>query len=226
MPRLAPPPPPLTQPERLARMRFVFGKLGDARWLSHRNVMDLLERALRAADVPVRYTEGYNPHIRLSMGPALALGHEALAEPFDVDCHAAVSEQMLERANRVLPDGLTLDSVHTLPEGTRKLGKSVRSCRYRVSLCRGAAIRSSELERLGAVAGVLAWREEGDDLLVTLNARQTDGPTPGVKKLLAELGVEDEVALQARVIREAVLVDGWEALDVERRASKVLQGEE
>ena len=63
----------------------VFEKLGDARYLSHRNVMDVLERALRAARVPVRYTEGFNPHIRLSMGPALPLGSESRHELFDLD---------------------------------------------------------------------------------------------------------------------------------------------
>jgi len=90
LPRVLPTPPPLTQPDRVARVRFTFAKFGDARFLSHRNVMDLLERALRAAAVPVRYTEGYNPHIRLSMGPALPLGAEALAEMFDVECHGDV----------------------------------------------------------------------------------------------------------------------------------------
>ena len=65
--------------------RFTFEKLGDARYLSHRNTMDVLERALRASGAPVRYTEGYNPHLSISMGPALPLGHESRHELFDVD---------------------------------------------------------------------------------------------------------------------------------------------
>ncbi len=51
LPRVFPAGGPLGQPERFARYRFTFQKLGDARWLSHRNVMDLLARALRAADL-------------------------------------------------------------------------------------------------------------------------------------------------------------------------------
>ena len=94
--------------------------------------MDLLERALRAAAVPVRYTEGYNPHIRLSMGPALPLGAEALAEMFDVECHGDVEAGMLTRANRVLPEGLQLTACERLPEGSPSLGKAVGACRYRL----------------------------------------------------------------------------------------------
>ena len=61
-------------PESARTYRLAFEKLGDARYLSHRNTMDVLERALRASGAPVRYTEGYNPHLRLSMGPALPPG--------------------------------------------------------------------------------------------------------------------------------------------------------
>jgi radical SAM family uncharacterized protein len=64
------------QPPVHRRYRFVFSKRGDARWLSHRQLMDALERMIRAAQLPVRYTEGFNPHIRLSMGPALPVGFD------------------------------------------------------------------------------------------------------------------------------------------------------
>ena len=206
-PRVLPDPPPLTQPERVARVRFTFSKLGGARFLSHRNVMDLLERALRAAAVPVRYTEGYNPHIRLSMGPALPLGAEALGERFDVECHGAVELGMLSHANRVLPEGLQLTACERLPEGSPSLGKAAAACRYRLRRLPGmpawphALIAASD-----GVPGILDWRVEGDDLVVTANARQSDGPTPGARTILAALGVPDERIPLVPVLREAVLL--------------------
>ena len=60
-------------------------RTGDARFLSHRNTMDVLERAIRAAGLPARYSEGFNPHMKLSMGPALALGLESRHEVFDAE---------------------------------------------------------------------------------------------------------------------------------------------
>src|SRR5262245_21184266 len=73
------------QGDTVVRHRVTFSKTGDARLLSHRNTMDLLERAIRAAGLPARYSEGFNPHMRLSMGPALALGIESRHEVFEVD---------------------------------------------------------------------------------------------------------------------------------------------
>jgi radical SAM family uncharacterized protein len=208
LPRVFPSGEPLAQPERLARYRFTFEKLGDARWLSHRNVMDLLERALRAAEVPVRYTEGYNPHIRLSMGPALSLGYEAVAERFDVECHAPVEIGMLSRANRVLPEGLQLTGCEALPEGTPSLGKSVAACRYR--LRRPPEMPCWPISRVGLgdlAAGVLEWRVDGDELGVTLDARQAGGRALSVKGLLTALGFAEEARCLVHVVREAVLLE-------------------
>ena len=205
--------PPLTQPDRVARVRFTFAKFGDARFLSHRNVMDLLERALRAAAVPVRYTEGYNPHIRLSMGPALPLGAEALAEMFDVECHGDVEAGMLTRANRVLPEGLQLTACERLPEGSPSLGKAVGACRYRLRRLPGMPAWPDSRGGPGeASGGVLDWRVDGDDLVVTLNARQTDGPTTGAKALLAALGVAEKQIPLVPVIREATIIEARRAV--------------
>jgi radical SAM family uncharacterized protein len=204
LPRVLPDPPPLTQPPRAASYRFIFQKLGDSRYLSHRNVMDLLERALRAAAMPVRYTEGYNPHIRLSMGPALSLGAEALAEPFDVECHGEVTQEMLARANQVLPPGLALISAARLRDGAPSLGKSIAGHRYRILGAPGLPAWPAAAPP--ALDGVLAWSVEGDDLIVTVNARQADGPTPGVKQLLSAAGVAAERSVDVRVTRETLSI--------------------
>ncbi|MFN7985997.1 MAG: TIGR03960 family B12-binding radical SAM protein [Thermoanaerobaculia bacterium] len=117
--------------------RVAFEKLGDARYLSHRNVMDVLERALRAARVPVRYTEGFNPHIRLSMGPALPLGSESRHELFDLDVVDALTPEHLAAVNDRLPPGVRLLGWTELPPGAPSLGKAATEGVYRFTLPNG-----------------------------------------------------------------------------------------
>ncbi len=205
-PRVLPPAAALTQPETLARVRFSFAKRGDARWLSHRNVMDLLERAVRAAAIPARYTEGYNPHIRLSMGPALSLGHESEREFFDLDCHAPVTDDMVARANAVLPDGLRLLGFETLAAGAPSLGRSLGTCRYRVALPEAAAAWPARPPH--DIAGLLDWRTDGTDLVVTLNANQRRGPAPGIRAVLGALDLPPEALRGMSVRRESTLASG------------------
>jgi len=186
------------------RYRFAFRKTGDARFLSHRQVMDALERAFRGARLPVRFTTGFNPHIRLSMGPALPLGHEGVREMFDVETTAPIGTGHLDSANRLLPRGLRLLDAERLLPGAPGLGKAIVSARNRIAPPEHAAWPPKP-ERLppDLAAGVLAWELQPDrSLLVDLNLRQADGPTPGLKKVLLGTGFPaDEIPL-LRVVRE------------------------
>ncbi len=210
------PPPPHTRPERdrpgggvsppSRRHRFTFAKTGDARFLSHRLLMDALARALRGAGLPVKYTEGFNPHIRLSMGPALPLGYEGLAETFDVDCTAPVRPHHLDRVNRLLPEGLRVLDVNPLLAGAPSLGKLAASALYRIVPPADREWPRERPELPGEIAGgILAWTVlPGGTLRVELNLRQSEGPTPTVKQLLAALGVPEEEIPLVRVTRETV----------------------
>jgi hypothetical protein len=131
--------------------RFTFEKLGDARYLSHRNTMDVFDRALRASRAPVRYTEGYNPHLRMSMGPALPLGHESKHELFDVDVLDVLTDAHVEAVNARLPDGLTITTCAELPKGAKSLGRAATEAVYSFTLPNGET-REERLSLMGATA--------------------------------------------------------------------------
>jgi radical SAM-linked protein len=197
------------QPPVHRRYRFTFNKLEGARWLSHRQTMDAFERILRAAGLPVRYTEGFSPHIRLSMGPALSVGHEGEAEIFDVDCTAPITAQHIANANAVLPDGVKIIDAQPLLPGAPSLGKLVAASRYRIApspqLDPWPESPDSLDEELRA--GVKSWRLLDDgSLRVELNARQGDGPLVSPKKLLLGLGVDEDRALRVGVTREMLVL--------------------
>lgn len=202
VPRLLPPPAALTQPPATFRAQVRFVKLGEARWLSHRNVMDLLERAIRAAGWPVRYTEGFNPHIRLSMSPALGVGQEALVDFFEVECHDEVTPGMLAQANAVLPGGLELRQVVTRPLASPTLGKQLQALRFHIT--NGAAGRP--WPPAPSLPGLLAWDASGQTLLVTLDARPGGAPTAGLRDVLAALDHEGHPSAW-RIGRETLLAE-------------------
>jgi radical SAM family uncharacterized protein/radical SAM-linked protein len=208
------------QPPVHRRYRFVFTKSGDARWLSHRQLMDLLERMVRAARLPVRFTEGYNPHIRLSMGPALPVGYEGRAEVFDLDCTAPLRPQHLQRANALLPEGVEILDARPLLPGVPKLGRVVAAARYRIASTEDIdPWPASEAELSDQIRdGVRRWQILDDgDLAVELNARQEDGPQLSVKKLLLALGVAEDRVSRVPVTREMLIM---EARDTKRKPSK------
>ncbi len=209
-PRVPTPSPGRTQQPVHRRYRLNFTKTGDARFLSHRQMMDALERVIRAAGLPVRYTEGFNPHIRLSMGPALSVGHEGAAEIFDVDC-TAPSESGAHLQGELLAAGGCCDhqrpgfdarsTVAGQDGGQREIPASLR--------CPGTAPgrrppTTSSLNCEGPFG--CGARLKTAVSAVELNARQQAGPTPSVKKLLIALGFDDIEAARLRVTREGFVL--------------------
>jgi radical SAM family uncharacterized protein/radical SAM-linked protein len=179
----------------VVRHRIAFSKTGDARLLSHRNTMDVLERAIRAAGLPARYTEGFNPHMKLSMGPALALGLESRHEVFDVDGREAFPADAAERINAKLPDGISVLEVRALSAGELSLAKAVKGARYSVRLDSeeqveraAGALESPWREALPALRAVaLETDASGASLTFEVNLDQAKGETATAKKILETL---------------------------------------
>jgi len=65
--------------------RIRFAKVGRAAFLGHLDLVRLLARSFRRADLPLAMTRGFSPKPRISFGPALGLGVPSLGELMDVD---------------------------------------------------------------------------------------------------------------------------------------------
>lgn len=110
-----------------------YSKGDDASFLSHREAMRALERALRRSGLPLVFTEGYNPRPRMSFSPALPLGVAADAEYLEVTLNEEVDESgMNERLNRFLPAGLRVREVRNLSPTMPKLSRWVHYGLFRV----------------------------------------------------------------------------------------------
>ena len=55
-------------------MMVVFEKGKTLRYIGHLDLMRAMQRALRRSGLPIRYSNGFNPHIRLSFAAPLSVG--------------------------------------------------------------------------------------------------------------------------------------------------------
>ncbi len=81
--------------------------MGRLRFVSHRDMLLVFERALRRADLRVSHTEGFNPRPRLTFAQALPLGVESMDEVVDIDLVDDLEPaQVQERLAAALPPDL------------------------------------------------------------------------------------------------------------------------
>ena len=117
------------------KLRLKYTKLGKIRWISHRDVARALERALRVAQVPLAFTEGFTPRPRVSFGLALATGHESEAEYLDLVLAGEYALDALPRAlSDALPDGIHVVGAAPLVDRAPALQEAVTSVEWQVDV--------------------------------------------------------------------------------------------
>ena len=118
-----------------------YRKQEQVKWISHLDVKRTLERAMRRADLPLALTQGHNPHLKLSLGPPLAVGVTGDGELFAIHLEAALPPDALkERLNAQLPTGLAVTETWVVPAYRKKetFGE-IDVAEYRVAIQGGPA---------------------------------------------------------------------------------------
>ena len=89
-------------------VRIWFTKKDTAKYISHLDLTRCLIRAFRRTDIPLWYTEGFNPHPHLVFGLSLPLGVEGENEILDIrlDDESYPDERVISELNRVTVPGI------------------------------------------------------------------------------------------------------------------------
>jgi radical SAM-linked protein len=164
------------------RFRIQFSKGATMRFTSHLDLMRTWERTLRRADLPLAFSQGHHPHIRMSFGPPLPLGHRSRAEAFDLEFTRPPGVDLAERFDAVLPDGLRVTAYRPILFKTPSLMSQVGGASIRVrfpdSWLADAGVTPAELPgRLALGVADLLGREhlvvrrQGEDQAREFDAR-------------------------------------------------------
>jgi len=92
-----------------------FTKKGRAKYLSHRELLNLIEQAIRRADIPVVFSEGFNPRPRISFPTALPLGISSDDEIMHFQLSEWINQnEIIQKLNRELIEGIMVASIEPL----------------------------------------------------------------------------------------------------------------
>jgi radical SAM-linked protein len=195
--------------EQGQRLYIVFSRGRRLRFLSHLDMMRLWERALRRARLPLRYSQGYHPHPRLSLALPLAVGMTAAAEWLECALGAPVAvDEVFRRLHGQLPAGIALERVVEAPWRAPALAASLRASHYLVHVRHAPpleAVRERVRQFCAASTWVVQEERKGRVRSVDLRALVGEvelGPEGAVQQEL-HLVLRHEAGRSARV--EAVL---------------------
>ena len=82
-------------------------KVDDVSYVSHKDILRVLQRGLKRAGVDVKYSQGYVPHMLTYTTTPVPLGVQSVAEYFAFELNRNVDkDKMLERYNKSMPTGM------------------------------------------------------------------------------------------------------------------------
>jgi radical SAM-linked protein len=117
------------------RIYITFGKFEALIYTSNLDVAKMWERILRRADLPILYTEGFNPRPRIALASALPLGISSECEILDVSLRDPIPlEGLAERLLATSPSGLRIYRILEVPPRSTALQSLVRSSEYDIHL--------------------------------------------------------------------------------------------
>ena len=149
---------------------------GRAAYLSHLDMQRTLQRALRRADMPLLYSQGFNPHPLMAFAGALSTGFESEREWFDVRLDGEIAPADFEaRLNAVLPEGMAVSHAMEAPEGLSTLTGHLAAARYtlwvRPERAVSAAEVNSTLHKLLASSELMVQKRTKSGAMVPQNIR-------------------------------------------------------
>lgn len=202
-----------------------YSRRGRICYLGHLEVLQLVFRTLRRADIPVHFSQGFNPSPKVSFGPALPVGTESLAEFFIMDLTRPLPDlkATAERLNATLPPGL---EILRLELHNGKMPQKMR-VNYRISY--GSPVgeqqrsavaafldapqflvkreRKKKMQEVDIRPQISSFTVEGDDLLLSVISEPA---VPGVKPAEAVAAVCGLAPSESQKIK--ILKEGWSPL--------------
>ena len=119
----------------MQRLRIRFSRGEQLKYISHLDLLRLWQRALNRAGIGLAYSEGFNPHPRMSLAAPLALGITSQAELMDIVLDKWSSPHAFTTAiTRQLPPGIEVLQVAGIAMTLPSLQSQVAFSEYYVKI--------------------------------------------------------------------------------------------
>lgn len=192
------------------RVRIAYTKLEEAKYIAHLDLARVFERSLRRAGIRTAYSEGFNPHPKISFGSALAVGVEGEREYVDIELEQDLDlKEIIGRLQEQLPGGIRLIDVRVISQGAKALMAVLNAASYRITVPMGLPVSEERLQE-----GISAWlgREHVPYARYSKKGRVEKDIRPWVKVLTGHIQgdeavfeLEVEVGNQGSVRAEEVI---------------------
>ena len=117
----------------MAEYVLKFTKTGYSKYISHLDLIRVFTRSFKIAELDIRYSNGFNPHPRMSFAQPLSLGYSSVAEYLEFETETEHSEvELFELLSPLLPEGIQILFIEPMELGKRSLGSETIAAEFEI----------------------------------------------------------------------------------------------
>ena len=120
--------------DSIKKYRAKVTKKGYLKYLSHLDWQNTLVKGLFRSQLPVVFTEGFNPIPKISLGAALPIFIDSLTEFIDFELYGDLpADEIKDRLNAVLDENARIINIYEIPKKAESLDITTQWARYEIS---------------------------------------------------------------------------------------------
>ncbi|MBQ4068945.1 MAG: DUF2344 domain-containing protein [Lachnospiraceae bacterium] len=120
------------------KVRIKFAKRGNMKFIGHLDIMRYFQKVMRRTEIDIAYSEGFNPHQKMSFAAPLGVGLTSEGEYLDIEANSVTSSyDMIEKMNQTMVDGMQVLSVVALDDNAANAMSLVAAADYLVKYREG-----------------------------------------------------------------------------------------
>jgi len=202
------------------KLRIKFSKTDSMQYIGHLDIMRYFQKAMRRADIPIKYSEGFSPHQIMSFAAPLGLGLESMGEYFDIalaENASITTEEVKNRLNAVMCPGMGIVDVRELPDDAKNAMASVAAAYYEIygtgltpeavsSIYNSASIPGSKVTKSGETVNMdlkpLIYELKMKDEVLCMKVSQGSENNLKPETVLNAMGIND--CSELRIVRTEI----------------------
>ena len=132
----------------MEKLQVTYSKSKEAIYMSHLDIVKVFEEALSRADIPVAYSNGFNPRPELVFAHPLSVGIESTGEVVEIMLTENIeTSYFIKQMNRVLPNGITVLSAEYVNLNAKNIMSRVYAATYIIELVYNEEIFKDKTKR-------------------------------------------------------------------------------
>lgn len=192
-----------------SRLRITFTRDETLKYIGHLDMARTWQRILRRADLPLAYSEGFNPQPKITFATALPVGCTSAQEVMDVVLSPACEvSDVRVRLTRTLPPGMELTSIEPVDVRAPALQTQLIAAEFLIVVDKAlfdelvdrvqAFLAATEVMRdrrgkaynLRPLVQALSLERESDRVVIRSRLQSTDSGTGRPDELARALGLD------------------------------------